>query len=77
MTVTLNIDTIRQRATAFTKEYAKSNYEMGEAQTFIINLCDVFGLQHRRAVRFEERVKKLGGKRGRIDAFSLACCWWK
>jgi hypothetical protein len=26
-------------------------------------------LNHRRAVRFEERVKKLGGKRGRIDGF--------
>ena|GEM_PF-6000938 len=42
---------------------------MGEAQNFIRGLCQVFGLSHRRAVRFEERVAKLGGKRGRIDGF--------
>ncbi|SJM89259.1 Uncharacterized adenine-specific methylase MJECS02 [Crenothrix polyspora] len=69
MTVNLNTDTLRKRATAFAKDFSKSTYEMGEAQDFIRGLCHVFDLNHRRAVRFEERVKKLGGKRGRIDGF--------
>jgi hypothetical protein len=69
MTANLNIDTIRARAAAFAKEFSKSSYEMGEAQDFIRDLCQVFGLNHRRAVRFEERVKKLRGRPGRIDGF--------
>ncbi|MFM8332267.1 MAG: DNA methyltransferase, partial [Candidatus Methylumidiphilus sp.] len=69
MTATLNIDTIRQRAAAFAKEFAKAHYEMGEAQDFIRGLCQVFDLNYRRAVRFEERVKKLSGRIGRIDGF--------
>ncbi len=69
MPANLNINTIRQRAAAFAKEFAKADYEMGEAQNFIRGLCNVFGLDYRRAVRFEERVKKLGGKKGRIDGF--------
>ncbi len=67
MTVTLNNDALRKRAAAFSKEFSQSKYEMGEAQDFIRGLCHVFDLNHRRAVSFEERVKKLGGKRGRID----------
>ena len=69
MTATLNSDTLRKRAAAFAKDFSKATYEMGEAQNFIRGLCHVFDLNHRRAVRFEERVKKLGGKRGRIDGF--------
>ncbi len=42
---------------------------MGEAQDFIRDLCHIFDLTHRRAVRLEGRVKKLGGKSGRIDGF--------
>lgn len=67
--MTKNLTILRQRATAFAKEFSKASYEMGEAQDFIRGLCAVFGLNHRRAVRFEERVKKLGGKAGRIDGF--------
>jgi len=69
MSANLNINTIRQRAAAFAKDFAKAGYEMGEAQNFIRGLCNVFGLEYRRAVRFEERVNKLGGKKGRIDGF--------
>jgi|WetSurSiteA1Bulk_404760.scaffolds.fasta_scaffold00039_20 type I restriction-modification system DNA methylase subunit len=67
--ITININTLRQRAAKFAKAFAKSNYEMGEAQNFIRGLCEVFGLNHLRAVSFEMRVKKLSGKRGRIDGF--------
>ncbi len=69
MTATLDVSTLRQRAAAFAKEFSKSTYEMGEAQDFIRGLCHIFELNHRRAVRFEDRVKKLGGKSGRIDGF--------
>lgn len=65
----LNLTTLRNRATKFAKEFATARYEMGEAQSFIIGLCEIFGLNHRRAVQFESRVKKLNGKRGRIDGF--------
>ena len=69
MSANANLNLLRTRAAAFAKDFAKSTYEMGEAQDFIRGLCQVFGLNHRRAVRFEERVKKLGGRRGRIDGF--------
>jgi hypothetical protein len=45
--ITTDINTLRTRATRFAKEFSKSSYEMGEAQGFIIGLCEVFGLNHR------------------------------
>lgn len=69
MTVSVIDDSLRQRAAKFTHEFSKATYEMGEAQDFIRGLCHVFNLNHRRAVRFEERVKKLNGRSGRIDGF--------
>jgi hypothetical protein len=65
----MNIQTLRQRATKFAKDYETAHYEMGEAQSFIIDFCKIFDLNHRRAVSFEKRVKKLGNKQGRIDGF--------
>jgi hypothetical protein len=69
MTVTLNRYEILHRANGFMREFADAHYEMGEAQNFIRGLCDVFGFSHKRLVSFEQRVKKLGGGRGRIDGF--------
>ena len=69
MTVTLNKKEILNRAYLFMKDYANANYEMGQAQDFIRELCEVFGFSHKRLVSFEQRVKKLGGTRGRIDGF--------
>ena len=69
MTVTLNKDEILQRANGFMREFADAHYEMGEAQNFIRGLCEVFGFSNKRIVSFEQRVKKLGGKSGRIDGF--------
>jgi type I restriction-modification system DNA methylase subunit len=65
----ITIETLRNNAVKFAKEFADSTYEMGEAQDFIRGLCAIFGLSHRRFVSFEKRVKKLGGKQGRIDGF--------
>jgi hypothetical protein len=69
MTVTLNKDEILQRAYGFMREFSDAHYEMGEAQNFIRGLCEVFGFSNKRLVSFEQRVKKLGGKSGRIDGF--------
>jgi hypothetical protein len=69
MPVTLNPTEIRHRAHHFSKEFANAHYELGEAQNFIRGLCDVFGFSNKRLVSFEQRVKKLGGGRGRIDGF--------
>ncbi|MDP3333856.1 MAG: hypothetical protein Q8S55_18025, partial [Methylococcaceae bacterium] len=64
----ITIETLRKNATRFAKDFADASYEMGQAQSFIIELCKVFDLDYIRAVRFEDRVKKAKGK-GRIDAF--------
>ena len=69
MTVTLNKKEILNRAYGFIKDFADASYEMGQAQDFIRELCEVFGFSHKRLVSFEQRVKKLGGTRGRIDGF--------
>jgi hypothetical protein len=69
MPVTLHHAEILSRAHHFAKEFADARYELGEAQNFIRGLCDVFGFSHKRLVSFEQRVKKLGGGRGRIDGF--------
>ena len=66
MPVTLNPAEIRHRAHHFSKEFADAHYELGEAQNFIRGLCDVFGFSNKRLVSFEQRVKKLDGRRGRI-----------
>jgi hypothetical protein len=67
--MTLATTEIRQRAARFAKEHAHDHYEMGQAQDFIRELCDVFGFSHRRLVTFEERVTTASGRRGRIDGF--------
>ncbi len=65
----LAIETLRNNAAKFAKEFADAVYEMGEAQSFIIEFCKIFELNYRRAVSFEKRVKKLSGRQGRIDGF--------
>lgn len=69
MTATLNINTIRKRAAAFAKDFAGTTYESGFDQKFVNRLCWVFGISDYRLVDFQTRVKKLGEKDGRIDAF--------
>ncbi|MGY6274539.1 type IIL restriction-modification enzyme MmeI [Methylomonas sp. MgM2] len=69
MTATLNINTIRKRAAEFAKEYADKTYESGFDQKFVNHLCRVFGISDYRLVDFQTRVKKIGNKSGRIDAF--------
>lgn len=69
MTATITIDAIRSRAAQFAKEFAGITYESGFDQKFVNRLCWVFNISDYRLVDFQTRVKKLGGKSGRIDAF--------
>jgi N-6 DNA Methylase len=56
------LDALRERAEAFSKTFANAKYEKGEAQTFLIHLCQVFGLDSVRSVSLEHRVQKATGK---------------
>lgn len=69
MTATLNINTIRKRAAEFAKDFVAVTYESGFDQKFVNRLCWVFGISDYRLLDFQTRVKKLGNKNGRIDAF--------
>lgn len=65
----LSWNEIRDRAVAFSREWADESRERAEAQTFWNEFFQVFGVPRRRVATFEEPVKKLGAKRGSIDAF--------
>ncbi len=69
MTATLTINAIRNRAAQFAKDFIGITYESGFDQKFVNQLCWVFGISNYRLVDFQTRVKKLGGRKGRIDAF--------
>lgn len=69
MTTTLNKAEVLHRAYALAKDYASASYEMGQAQNFIRDLCEVFGFSAKRLVSFEQRVKKASGSSGRMDGF--------
>lgn len=60
---------IRDKAIAFSREWQDAESEQAEAQTFWNEFFAVLGVPRRRVASFEEPVKKLGAKRGRIDAF--------
>lgn len=68
-TVPLPWSEIRDKAIAFAREWQDAESERAEAQTFWNEFFAVFGVPRRRVASFEEPVKKLGAKRGRIDAF--------
>jgi hypothetical protein len=68
--VKLSWQEIRNRALAFSEEWQDAHYEMGQTQGFYIDFFKVFGIDHRRVLRFEEKVKLIQqDKRGRIDGF--------
>jgi hypothetical protein len=60
---------IRDRAIAFSREWQHDKSERAEAQTFWNQFFSVFGVPRRRVATFEEPIKGLGAKRGRVDAF--------
>jgi len=60
---------IRDKAIAFSREWQDAESEQAESQSFWNDFFAVFGVPRRRIATFEEPVKKLGAKKGRIDAF--------
>jgi hypothetical protein len=65
----LSWNEIRRRAIEFSQEYRTVTLENAETQTFYNDFFNVFGISRRRVASFEEPVKKLGAKHGRIDLF--------
>ena len=60
---------IRQRAIAFSREWAHASKENAEAHTFWDDFFQVFGKSRRAVASFEESVKSLSGSTHRIDVF--------
>jgi hypothetical protein len=60
---------IRQNAIEFIHEWKDETSEHAESQTFWNQFFQIFGFSRRRIASFEEGVKLLGNKRGRIDVF--------
>ena len=65
----LSWNEIKSRAIGFSKQWEDEAREDAEAQSFWNDFFDIFGISRRRIASFEEPVKKLGDKRGRIDLF--------
>ncbi|MDE2388810.1 MAG: class I SAM-dependent DNA methyltransferase, partial [Betaproteobacteria bacterium] len=58
---------IKDRALAFSREWADAESEDAEAKHFWIDFFNVFGVSPRRIGSFEQKVKKLGDRDGYID----------
>lgn len=65
----LSWNEIKNRAINFSKEWETEQREHAESQSFWNDFFDIFGISRKRVASFEEPVKKLGEKRGRIDLF--------
>ncbi|MEA3373840.1 MAG: DNA methyltransferase [Campylobacterota bacterium] len=65
----LSWNEIKNRAISFSKEWENESKEHAESQSFWNDFFNIFGISRRRVASFEEPVKKLGDKRGRIDLF--------
>ena len=61
---------IRQRAKAFSEEWADAHYEKGETQSFYNDFFDIFGVNRRRVAVFEKKIDLIEkNRRGFIDLF--------
>ncbi len=65
----LSWNEIKNRAITFSKEWENEEREHAESQSFWNDFFTIFGISRKRVASFEEPVKKLGDKRGRIDLF--------
>lgn len=63
----LSPNEIKDRALAFSRDWADERAENAEAKSFLDGLFNVFGVPRRRFACFEYRVKKIDGKDGYID----------
>lgn len=58
---------IKARAYRFVNEWKDTRREEADAQSFLIDLLDVFGISRKRVATFEHKVKKLDASSGYID----------
>ncbi|HND36898.1 MAG TPA: N-6 DNA methylase, partial [Nitrosomonas sp.] len=58
---------IKDRALAFSRDWAKAESEDADAKPFWIEFFHIFGITSRRIGSFEQKVKKLDGRDGYID----------
>ena len=65
----LSWNEIKDRALAFSREWAGESRERAEKDSFWNDFFSVFGISRRRVATFEEPVKKLGKAQGFIDLF--------
>lgn len=65
----LSWNEIRDRALAFSREWADESSEHAEAKTFWDEFFQVFGVSRRRQASFEWHVKKADGHDGYVDLF--------
>jgi len=65
--MTLAWNEIRNRALAFSREWADAACEDAEAKPFWVEFFRVFGITPQRIGSFEQKVKKLDGRDGYID----------
>lgn len=65
----LSWNEIKERALRFSKEFENACNEEAEAQQFLIQFFDVFGISNRQVALFEYKVKKLDDSGGYIDLF--------
>jgi len=63
----LSWNEIKDRALAFSKEWADETSENAEAKSFWDGFFNIFGVPRRRVASFEQHVKKIDGKDGYID----------
>ena len=63
----LSWNEIKERAVHFSKEWQSATNEHAEAQHFLVEFFNVFGISKRKVATFEERVKKLDESDGYID----------
>lgn len=63
----LSWNEIKDRARAFSREWADEASEDAEAKSFWDAFFQVFGVPRRRVASFEKRIKKFDGKDGYID----------
>ncbi|MBP6933179.1 MAG: class I SAM-dependent DNA methyltransferase, partial [Candidatus Methanofastidiosum sp.] len=63
----LSWNEIKERAVSFSKKWADASREEADAQPFLVDFFNVFGISSKRVGTFEHRVKKLDDKEGYID----------
>lgn len=63
----LSLNDIRDRAFAFSRDWASAVSEDADAKSFWDAFFEVFGVPRRRVATFEKRIKKIDGKDGYID----------